>query len=195
MKQIELQVGGKNLIADVSAFNNKQHVAITPICEAIGIASNKQSHRLQGNPQFNPNLMVGVGADGRKRELLMLPLEEVGMWLCNINSAKVKESVRDVLVAFQRHCQVELHAAITGMAGTDRVAALEKQVYVLTEQVSTLTVQMGKMLDMACQQQATINHLTNMVQPMANVEKHIASIGGKFMAVARGTKKMRDTLQ
>lgn len=194
MKKIKLLVGGKDLLVEVSAFNNKQHVAITPICEAIGIRPHGQAARLQNNPQFSPTLICAP-SNGGAQEMLMLPLEEVGMWLCNINSARVKESVKEVLIAFQRHCQVELHAAITGMAGTDRVSALEKQVADLSAQLTAFTAQMGKMLDVVCQQQATIDHLTNIIQPMANAEKHIASIGGKFMAIARGTKKMRDTLQ
>lgn len=195
MKQIELNVGGKNLIAEVSAFNDKQHVAIAPICEAIGIDTYTQGKKLKNNPQFMPQHILGHDALGREKEMLMLPVEEVGIWLCNINSAKVKETVKDILIAFQRHCQVELHAAITGMAGTDRVAALENQVAALTAQVGRLTDQVGKVLDVAHMQQCTIDHLSKMVQPMAKVEKHIASIGGKFMAVARGTKKMREEMQ
>jgi hypothetical protein len=188
VKQIQLVIDDRNVIAEVSAFNNKQHVEITPICAAVGIAAFSQRRRLQSNPQFNPHHMMGVGADGKQREMLMLPVEEVGMWLCGINSARVNESVRGVLLEFQKHCQTELYAAITGIAGTDRVAALEKQ-------VADLTVQVSKMVDFMASQQATIDHLAKMVQPMANVEKHIASIGGKFMAVARGTKKLRDEMQ
>lgn len=194
MNQIKLVVGGRNIIAEVSAFNNKQHVAIAPICEAIGIMTHGQNEKLKKSPQFSPTVICVPSAGGMQNSVC-LPIEEVGMWLCNINANRVNPEIRDILIQFQKHCQVELHAAITGMAGTDRVAALEKQVTELVAQNKFITERMGQMMDFMISQQGTIDHLSKMVQPMANVEKHIASIGGKFMAVARGTKKMREELK
>lgn len=137
MNKIELKINGKNLIADLAVYNNKQCVAITPICDAIGIAANMQRKKLQNNPQFTAYVNISPSTGGHQ-DTLMLPVEEVGMWLCNINARRVKEEVRDVLIAFQKHCQVELHAAITGTAGTARVAALEDQVSRLTNLVTRL---------------------------------------------------------
>lgn len=76
MKEIHLVVGGKNLIAEVSAFNNKQHAAITPICLAIGIDAYTQGRKLKANPQFTPQHMLAPSAGGHQ-ETIMLPLEEV----------------------------------------------------------------------------------------------------------------------
>lgn len=175
-------------------FSNKQHVAIAPICQAIGLDSYTQGRKIRANPQFSPQLMLAPSSGGMQ-ETLMLPVEEVGMWLCGINALRVKEEVRDILVAFQKHCQVELHAAITGMAGTDRVAALEEQVRAISAQLTQVIEANRKMMQVIDQQQTTINHLTKIATPLAKAEKHIASIGGKFMAAARVTKKMRDDMQ
>jgi len=136
-----------SLLIEVCTYDNKQYVSVPAICAAIGIAANKQELRLQSNPQFNPDHMVGMGLDGKARQLLALPLEEVGMWLCSINARKVKESIRDILIQFQKHCQVELHAAIMGQAGIARVAALESQVDTLTTLMEGISKQLNTVLE------------------------------------------------
>lgn len=179
-RRITLVVNGKNIIAELYTRGNKECVTITPICEAIGIRPHGQAARLKNNPQFNPTDICGVGADNKNRDMICLPVDEVGMWLCQISAAKVKPEVREVLVEFQKHCQVQLHEAITGRAGTDRIEALEAQ--------------MAKMVDMMHSMQETILHLTRQLNPIAESEDIMASVGGKLMARARKTKALREDM-
>ena len=188
MNQIKLVINGKDLIAEIASYGNKQHVAITPICEAIGIAPNKQRERLQDVPQFNPYHMVWVASDGKQREMLMLPVEEVGMWLCSINARRVKEEVRDVLVAFQKHCQVELHAAITGTAGMARVAALEEQMIKLSSLVEELVAERAT-------DKATIAALTATNESLWKARGYEGSAASYTMHAAKERKKAVNLIQ
>ena len=181
MNQIKLVINGKDLIAEIASYGNKQHVAITPICEAIGIAANMQRKKLQESPQFTGYVSISPSSKG-PQETLMLPVEEVGMWLCGINARRVKEEVRDVLVAFQKHCQVELHAAITGTAGMARVAALEEQMIKLTSLVEELVAERAK-------DKATIAALTATNESLWKARGYEGSAASYTMHAAKARKR------
>jgi hypothetical protein len=185
-RRIDLTIDGKNVVAELYTKQNKELVSITSICDAIGIDSRSQRAKLKSDPKFTPG-DITLPSNGGKQLSVALPVEEVGLWLCGINTKRVKKDIAPILFAFQKHCQVELHAAITGKAGTARVEALEKQNIEMSKQISTLVEALADVKNELIRVNMTL-------EPMARVEKHVASIGGKFMAIARGTKKMRDGL-
>ena len=182
-RHVPLRVNNVDIIAEIAVLPQGAMVAIRPICEAIGIAENKQQHRISADPRFNYDHMVSVAADGKKREMFCLPVEQVGPWLYTINSNKVKSEVRDVLLQFQQHLTRELNAAIFGHISIEKVDRLEKQVASLIEQVNHLTQIIFK-------QQEQIN----LHDVMVNQEQTLASVGGKLMSRARATKHIRDIL-
>ena len=81
-------------------------VPIKPICEAFGIASNGQIEKLKENPLYGSvgNLSLSVAADGKDREMYCLPFEYCLGWMLGINSANVKEEIREKLLDYQRDC-------------------------------------------------------------------------------------------
>jgi hypothetical protein len=186
-------IDGKNIITELYTLDNKAHVLITPICEALGIRQHGQATRLKADPQFSPT-DICAPSNGGNQTYVSLPVEEVGMWLCGINSRKVKEEVRPILLEFKKHCQHELHRAITGEAGTARVEALEHQMQVLTQCFAALTRTVENMSKVAEQQGQTIAMLQQQVHPLVDSEQALASIGGKLMNRARLTKQVRDNL-
>lgn len=175
-KQLTINVGNKPLSTNVFTKDGKEYVCITPICEAIGVAPNRQAARLSRNPQFSPDHMVAP-SQGGQQTFICLPIEEVGMWLCSINASKVKSEIRDILIAFQRHCQVELYMALTGQAGLERVRALEEQVFLLASQMQRL---LEENLNMRQQ-----------VEDLVKRDGDLASIGGKILSVTKSTKAYR----
>jgi len=88
MKQIKLMINGKDLLVDVYSKDNKEMVAITPICQAIGIMPHKQVERLEKIEQFNPTHMGGIRSNGREHDMVFLPVEEVGIWGFTHNNSK-----------------------------------------------------------------------------------------------------------
>jgi len=81
-------------------------VPVKPICEALGVASNKQIEKLNENPLYSSTgtLRVSVAADGKDREMYCLPFEYCMAWMLGINSANVKEEIREKLLDYQRKC-------------------------------------------------------------------------------------------
>src|SRR5690349_7833708 len=91
-------------------------VAIKPICDAIGINYQGQNKLIQEDEILGQlsYLTTTVGADGRNREMLCLPLEYLNGWLFGVNTNRVKSEVRSVLVAYKRDCYKALFAHFYG---------------------------------------------------------------------------------
>jgi len=82
----------------------KQFVAIKPVCENIGIQWEAQLKRLKRDEKFNStmSIMDMVGSDGKRREMVCLPLEVFPGWLYTINTSRIRNKVtRKMLVSYQ----------------------------------------------------------------------------------------------
>ena len=71
-------------------------VPVKPICEAIGIDHSAQVQRIKRHYILDSTVvtLTTVGADGKDREMLCLPLEFVYGWLFTIDANLVSESNR-----------------------------------------------------------------------------------------------------
>jgi hypothetical protein len=184
-RRIDLTIDGKNVVAEIYTKQNKEHVAIAPLCDAIGISANMQRKRIKADPKFTGYDNISRGRDGKNRTFICLPVEEVGLWLCGINTKRVKKDVAPILLAFQKHCHIELHAAITGKAGIVRVEALEKQ---MADMVQIMKSQAETIADL----RNDLYQITSRLAPIAKTEQILASIGGKLMGRSKQTKILRD---
>lgn len=76
-------------------------VAISPICERLGIASNKQIARLKAEKsRWRGDLMVAPSAGGAQ-ETYCIPLTKLSGWLASIGLNRVKPEVRERLALYQ----------------------------------------------------------------------------------------------
>lgn len=139
MNTLQLEIQGRTFNANVLEDEGRKWVAITPICNAVGVESAKQAAKLKRNPQFNPRHMVGGSQDGKQRDMLCIPLEEVAMWLCGINANKVRPEIRDALISFQKWCQLKLFEAMSSDSSAKEVADLKELVLALSQTVTSLT--------------------------------------------------------
>lgn len=81
---------------------NEPHVAMRPIVEALGLSWGTQVGKLNGQmKKFNCVHMNTVGADGRSREMLAMPVGKLNLWLATINPNKIKDA--------RRRAKVELY--------------------------------------------------------------------------------------
>lgn len=82
------------------------YVPVKPICEALGVAFQKQHEKIKSHPIFGSTvtLRVTVGADGKQREMFCLPFQYVFGWLTTIHPDNVRAESRDKLIAYQREC-------------------------------------------------------------------------------------------
>lgn len=182
---LPLKIEGRSFEAQVVRHLGKDYAAITPICAALGIEEYRQIEKLKKTPQFNPLHMSGVGADGKKRQMACLPIEEVGSWLSGINANKTKPEVRDILISFQRWCQVELHAAIQGNAGIEVVSKLERAVEALT----IMVLQQGEIIK---HQGNVISELSKRLDGnISTLSRNDASLAGYHLSLQRKSKELR----
>ncbi|MFC0179006.1 phage antirepressor N-terminal domain-containing protein [Thorsellia kenyensis] len=87
-----------------------EYVAMRPVIEGIGLDWASQSTKLKrAAHKFNCCDIATVAQDGKLRQMLCIPLKKLNGWLFSINPQKVKESVRDKLIAYQEECFVALH--------------------------------------------------------------------------------------
>ena len=79
-------------------------VAIRPACDLLGIDASTQIRNLKNDPDFLGSTMVNmttVGADGKEREMVCLPLQFFFGWLAQIDHTKVKEEVRESVIKYK----------------------------------------------------------------------------------------------
>jgi hypothetical protein len=113
-------------------------VALRPIVEAIGLNWTRQASRVQADPKFNCTHMYTVGADGKQRDMLCIPLKQVRMYLVSINSKKVKKEVSDQLLEYQMTCADILEAHFTNTVSRAEVERLTQLLYQVMEELRKL---------------------------------------------------------
>lgn len=93
-------------------------VAMRRIVENLGMDWARQSVKLVGHMEkFNCCHMPTVGADGKDRDMLSMPVEKLPLWLATINPNKVAATVRPKLERYQAESAIALHEYWTkGMA-------------------------------------------------------------------------------
>lgn len=92
-------------------------VAITPICNDLGLAPQKQRDRILRDPILceGGTTMVTPSAGGMQ-ETFVLRLDLVHGWLFTIDEARVKEASRARVLLYKRECYRVLHRHFTGDA-------------------------------------------------------------------------------
>ena len=105
MRKINVEIIN-NFSLQVVADDREQLVAVKPVCEILGVNYTTQVEKLKEHPIFSSTIPLRgtVGADGKTREMLCIPLRLFPGWLFSINPDNVKEEVRENLIQFQLKC-------------------------------------------------------------------------------------------
>lgn len=90
----------------VVASESEQLVAVKPVCEILGVDYPGQFNKLKEHPIFGSTIGLSptVGADGKDREMVCIPMRFFPAWLFSINPDNVKEEIRDNLIKYQLKC-------------------------------------------------------------------------------------------
>lgn len=93
---------------DIPVFfhNNKPYVAMKPICENIGLDWNGQFQRIKRDEVLNSTMCVihMVAQDGKKREVVALPIGYLNGWLFGIDVNRVKPEIKSTLIKYKLEC-------------------------------------------------------------------------------------------
>ena len=95
--------------------NGEKHVAIKPICDALGLDSNGQIQKIKSHPIMGStacNLHV-VAIDKKPREMVCIPLKFVFGWLFTIQPNMVNEESKDSIIKYQTECYEALYRHFT----------------------------------------------------------------------------------
>lgn len=170
MKELKLHVGSMDIVALVSEMDENAMIALRPFVERLGLDWASQTVKIRKNPQFNCCDMTTVGSDGKQREMLCIPVKQLGMWLCTVNANKVKPEIKDRLIQFQMHLQVVIHEALTGKVSAERIRVLEENL----SKAFTL-----------------INQLQHQIAILTGVSGYHASAASYGMHAAKKSKHLR----
>lgn len=114
-KQVITTVNGIQIVAVTDESYNTL-VPIKPICDAIGVAFERQFSKLKEHEILAPTvtLRVMVAADGKQREMVCLPLEFVYGWIFTINTKNVSKEAHDSVLRYQLECYQALYTHFAG---------------------------------------------------------------------------------
>ena len=81
-------------------------VAMKPICDAIGLSWTGQYERIKRHIVLSATVRMTrmVAEDGKRRELVTVPLNKLNGWLFGIDATRVKPAARERLVEYQSEC-------------------------------------------------------------------------------------------
>jgi len=86
-------------------------VPMKPVVEGMGLSWQPQHEKLK-NGRFSSVIteIVTTGSDGKRYAMACLPLRKLAGWLMSIHPAKVRESIRHSVIAYQNECDDALWA-------------------------------------------------------------------------------------
>jgi hypothetical protein len=95
--------------------DGNKFVPIRPICDALGIAPNKQIEKIKDHPIFGSTgtLRVSVAADEKDREMFCLPYKWALGWVLTIDARNVKPESAEAVLIFQIECYDVLYNHFT----------------------------------------------------------------------------------
>ena len=81
-------------------------VPIKPICSALGIDFKSQYAKLKEDENLSSTMVLSttVGADGKDREMVCLPLKYIFGWLFTINPGNVAPDAKDAILKYRMEC-------------------------------------------------------------------------------------------
>lgn len=92
---------------EAAQLDGEVFVPIRPLCDALGLAVQRQLAKLKAKPWAVITLKVMTGADGKAYRMAAVDLRSLPLWLATIEPSRVKPEARPALVAYQREaCDV-----------------------------------------------------------------------------------------
>ncbi|KGQ39950.1 hypothetical protein JP28_12810 [Gallibacterium anatis] len=148
--------------------NGIAYVAMREIVEGIGLSWGSQSIKLHENSKkFNCFDIETVGADGKKRKMLCMPIKKLNGWLFSINPNKVRADLKTRLEEYQEECFLALWDYCTeGIARRDEVknklTAWQEKMADYKERAS----QKGRELNACKKEKAQLDHEFSQIHQM-----------------------------
>jgi len=107
-----------NNVEIVVVENGDKFVSIKPICDALGVDFQKQLERIKDDEILGQlyTIRYMVGADGKDREMGVLPFKFIFGWLFSINTKRVAPEAKDAVIRYKLDCYNALYNHFTRYA-------------------------------------------------------------------------------
>jgi hypothetical protein len=115
-----------DLIPLAEAPDGKAYVALRPITDHLGLDASSQRRRVQRDHVMAPRLrtLALTAADGRRRDVLCLPLDLLPGFLFGIDTGRVRPALVEKLDRYRADCFDVLYRAFRGELGAVRAATV-----------------------------------------------------------------------
>lgn len=124
---------------------NGVFIALHPICDALGIDWSAQRKRLMDDAILSSTVVMTttVGADGKNREMVTLPLEYVFGWLFTIDTSRVKADAMEAVIRYKKECYETLYRHFITLS--QRQLELTKQELAITEEKARKVMELSEL--------------------------------------------------
>jgi hypothetical protein len=124
-----------NNVSILMIDNGEKFVPIKPICDAFGIAHQRQIEKLKNDEILNSviTLRVTTGNDGKQYKMNCLPYMFVFGWLFTINPKNVKPEAQETVIKYRLECYKVLFKHFT-----DQSEFLEQKQVAISEHVDNV---------------------------------------------------------
>jgi len=112
-------------IEAIKTEDSKVFVSLKRVCLSLGVDVNSQRQKLANCAWATTAIITAVAEDGKSRQLTMIDLESLPMWLVTINPGKVAPEIREKLVRYQKEAKAVLSAWFLGMSSDFPALAAE----------------------------------------------------------------------
>ena len=148
--------------------NGIAYVAMREIVEGIGLAWKPKYKKLTDHSQkFSCYHMTTTGKDGKKYEMLCMPIKKLNGWLFSINPNKVHADLKERLENYQEECFLALWDYWTvGVARRDEVKNKTEAWKAKMADYKTPSSQKGKDLNACKKEKAELNQEFYQIQQM-----------------------------
>lgn len=83
-------------------------VPLKPLCQALGLDDDAQRRKLHQAEWAVTVMITATGSDGKSYQMVALDADHVPMWLATIQSSRVSDEARPLLVSYQREAATAL---------------------------------------------------------------------------------------
>lgn len=95
----------RGAVIDTTEIDGVPHVALKPIVEGMGLDWSAQWRRVERDPVLGTCVAVAtMQVGGQRREVTLLPLKYLTGFLFGIDASRVRDDIRDGVIAYQREC-------------------------------------------------------------------------------------------
>lgn len=114
-------------------IDGKPVVVLKAMTENLGLSYSSQLQKLKGKSWATVSMINTVGADGKNRDMTVIDVRTLTMWLATIDENRVSEEARPLVVAYQNEVADAIESYWT-QGGAINPRATEHQINALIRQ-------------------------------------------------------------